>query len=68
MNKKTFDLELCDLEPLMTPKTKIVTFTHCSNVLGWIVDAKKITEFVHARGAKSCIDGVAFAPHNAVDV
>jgi selenocysteine lyase/cysteine desulfurase len=29
---------------------------------------EEITRFVHGRGAKVCVDGVAYAPHRLVDV
>ena len=61
-------LELAALERLMTARTRLVCFTHCTNVLGSIHPAAEITRFVHERGAQVCIDGVAFAPHRRVDV
>jgi len=68
MNKETYELELDELDKLMTDKTKLVTFTHVSNLLGTINDVKEITRFVHDRGALVCVDAVAYAPHRAVDV
>lgn len=68
MNRETYELELEDLDSLMTEKTKLVAVTHVSNLLGTINPVKEITEFVHARGAKVCVDAVAYAPHRAVDV
>ncbi len=68
MNKDNYELELSDLEPLMTERTKLVAVTHVSNLLGTINDVKAIAEFVHDRGAMICVDGVAFAPHRTVDV
>jgi cysteine desulfurase family protein (TIGR01976 family) len=57
-----------DLDALLTPRTKLVCFTHCSNVVGTIHDVPAIVRRIHARGALACIDGVAFAPHRLVDV
>lgn len=68
MNKETYELELDALDNLMTDKTKMVAFTHVSNLLGTINDVKEITQFVHDRGAMVCVDAVAYAPHRAVDV
>ena len=68
INQLTFELELNELDKLMTDKTKLVCCTHVSNVLGTINPIKDITRFVHERGAKICVDGVAYAPHRAVDV
>ena len=61
-------LDLDDLAGLMTPRTKFVAVTHASNIFGAIQPVADIARLVHARGAKLCVDGVAFAPHRAVDV
>lgn len=68
MNGDTDDLELEDLEPLLNERTKLVCFTHCSNIVGLIHDAKTIVKRIHEAGALACIDGVAYAPHRRVDV
>lgn len=57
-----------DLDALLTPRTRLVCFTHCSNVVGTIHDAAAIIRRVHAAGAFACVDGVAYAPHRLVDV
>lgn len=65
------DLKLTpdNLRPLMSDKTKLVTCTHTSNILGTIHDIKAIADEVHKTpGAMLCVDGVAFAPHREVDV
>lgn len=56
------------LEPLLNDRTRLVCFTHCSNVVGSIHDVKDITRRVHAAGARVCVDGVAYAPHRPLDV
>ncbi|NER82528.1 MAG: aminotransferase class V-fold PLP-dependent enzyme, partial [Leptolyngbya sp. SIO1D8] len=68
VNPDTFDLELSDLEPLLTPQTRLVAVTHTSNVLGSISPIRQIADRVHAHGALICVDGVAYAPHRQVDV
>ncbi|MBN1340935.1 MAG: aminotransferase class V-fold PLP-dependent enzyme [Bacteroidales bacterium] len=68
INRDDLRLHTDDLERLMTGKTRLVAFTHVSNILGTIHPVKEITAFVHERGALVCIDGVAFAPHRQVDV
>jgi len=68
MNRDSDDLELEDLEALLTDKTKLVCFTHCSNIVGLIHDVKSIVARTHAAGALACVDGVAYAPHGRVDV
>ena len=64
----TLELDLADLEPLMSQRTKLVALTHASNVLGTINPIKEIAAFVHDRNAMICVDGVAYAPHRLVDV
>lgn len=68
MNMETYELEMDALDAIMTDKTKLVAVTHVSNLLGTINDVKSIAKFVHDRGALICVDGVAYAPHRAVDV
>lgn len=68
VNPETLNLYLDDLNKLMTDKTRLVAFTHASNILGTINPVKEITKFVHDRKAMVCVDGVAYAPHRLVDV
>ncbi len=68
LNPETQTLDLDDLGRVMSKRTKLVAFTHASNIFGAIHPVAEITRFVHDRGAKVCVDGVAYAPHRAVDV
>ena len=68
INQDTWDLELEDLKKLISDKTKLVAFTHASNILGKINPVKEITKFVHNHGAMVCVDAVAYAPHRQIDV
>jgi cysteine desulfurase family protein (TIGR01976 family) len=68
LNHDTLSLELDDLAPLMTDRTKLVAVTHVSNILGQVNPVADIAKFVHDRGARICVDAVAYAPHRAVDV
>ncbi|HWN67906.1 MAG TPA: cysteine desulfurase-like protein [Haliangium sp.] len=65
---ETMRLELEDLEALLDERTRLVCFTHVSNVVGAIHDVASVTRRAHAAGAMVCVDGVAFAPHRRVDV
>jgi len=65
---ETAALHAEDLEPLLGPRTRLVAFTHCANVVGSLHDAAAIVRRIHAAGALACVDGVAFAPHRLVDV
>lgn len=68
VNPDSWDLELDDLKKLLTDKTKLVAFTHTSNILGKINPVKQITRLVHEHGAMVCVDAVAYAPHRQIDV
>ncbi len=58
-----------DLKELLTEKTKLVTCTHASNILGTIHDIRAIADAVHTvPDALICVDAVAYAPHRQVDV
>lgn len=57
------------LQNLLTPKTRLVACTHCSNILGTIHDIKAIADVVHTvPGAMIAVDGTAYMPHRRVDV
>jgi cysteine desulfurase family protein (TIGR01976 family) len=68
INPDTLKLHLEDLELLLNERTRLVAFTHASNILGTINPVKDITKLVHSYGAKVCVDGVAYAPHRLIDV
>ncbi len=64
----SLELHVDDLLVLMTNKTRLVCFTHVSNILGTINPIKQWTQLVHEHGAQVCVDGVAYAPHRLIDV
>ena len=49
-------------------KTKIVSLTHVSNVLGTINPIKDITKIAHDNGAIMVVDGAQSVPHMPIDV
>lgn len=61
-------LDPVDLENMLDDDTKLVVFPHCSNVVAAINDVAKITAIAHQAGAKTCVDGVSYAPHGFPDV
>jgi cysteine desulfurase family protein (TIGR01976 family) len=63
-----FSLSLDRLSELLSSRTRLVAFPHVSNVLGRIEDAAAITKRAHEAGARVVVDGVAYAPHRAIDV
>jgi selenocysteine lyase/cysteine desulfurase len=60
--------DLADLGELLTGRTRLVAVTHASNIFGSINPVREIADMVHGVGAQLCVDGVAYAPHRAVDV
>jgi cysteine desulfurase family protein (TIGR01976 family) len=60
--------DLAQLSSLMSKRTRLVCVTHVSNILGSINPIAQIAALVHAGGARLCVDGVAYAPHRAIDV
>ena len=57
-----------ELRDLVTERTRIVAVHHVSNITGEIEDLEEIVAIAHARGAHVVADGVAFAPHRAMEV
>jgi len=66
--KENGELDLSNLEKLITENTKIVSITHCSNVLGTINPAKEIIDAAHEKNALAIIDAAQSVPHMKVDV
>jgi selenocysteine lyase/cysteine desulfurase len=61
-------LDVGDLESLLGPRTRLVAFTQCSNVVGSIHPVEDIVDLVHRAGAVAVVDGVSFCPHGLPDV
>ena len=53
---------------LLSPRTKLVSVAHVSNVLGIINPVQEIIRLAHAQGVPVCIDGAQSAPHLPVNV
>ena len=68
INPETAELERHGLEALLGPRTKLVAFTHCSNLVGSINAVREFADLAHRAGAWVFVDGVAFAPHGLPDV
>lgn len=68
VNAQSMDLELADLDALLSDKTRYLAMTHASNILGSVNPVAEVARRVHAVGGKVCVDAVAYAPHRLVDV
>lgn len=62
------ELMLDEYEKLFTSKTKLVSLTQVSNVLGTVNPVKQMTATAHAHGVPVVIDGAQSAPHFKVDM
>ena len=62
------ELLLDEYEKLFNERTRIVSVTHVSNVLGTVNPVRRMIEMAHARGVPVLVDGAQSAPHMAVDV
>lgn len=56
------------IDSLVTEKTKLVAFTHVSNVLGTITDTQRFVDAAHRVGALTVLDGCQSVPHLPIDV
>ena len=59
---------LDQLKAALSPRTRIVAFSHVSNVLGYVNPAKEMCALARQSGARVVIDGAQGAPHAKVDV
>jgi cysteine desulfurase family protein (TIGR01976 family) len=62
------NLHLEDLQPLLSPATRLVACTVASNALGSVVDVAAVSKLAHAAGAEVFLDCVHYGPHGLIDV
>lgn len=68
INRDTGMLEPVELDKLLSDKTRLVAFPHCSNIVAHVNPVAEICERVRAVDAISVVDGVSFAGHGLPDV
>lgn len=68
LNRDTRGLEIEDLKDLLSERTRLVCFTHASNILGEVLPVREIASLVHDHGGRVVVDGVAYAPHRPLQV
>jgi cysteine desulfurase/selenocysteine lyase len=61
-------LNLAALDRLLTPRTRVVAFTHVSNVLGTITPVVDIVRRARSVNAITVVDGAQAVPHMRVDM
>lgn len=62
------ELQIEEYEKLFTDRTKLVSVTQVSNVLGTINPVKEMIRIAHEHGVPVVVDGAQSVPHFAVDV
>lgn len=61
-------LDLEDFRKKLTDRTKFVSITHASNVLGVINPIQELAQLAHEKGAIVVVDGAQSVPHMKIDV
>lgn len=61
-------LDMDAYRSLLSPRTKVVSITHVSNVLGTVNPVREIIRLAHEAGAVALIDGAQAVAHIPVDV
>lgn len=57
------ELDPADLAHLVGPRTRLIAFSLCSNLVGTLAPLGEITAIARSQGALTVGDGVSFAPH-----
>ncbi|MGH1342746.1 MAG: aminotransferase class V-fold PLP-dependent enzyme [Nannocystales bacterium] len=70
LRPETASLHVDDLAEMLGPKTRLVTFTQCANVVGELIDVPRIVDVIRNNRKDTIViaDGVAYAPHRQMDV
>ena len=66
--KDNYSLDLEAFEQLFNERTRLVSVTHVSNVLGTVNPISQIIELAHRNGVPVMVDGAQSAPHQRIDV
>lgn len=68
VDPESAELDVANLDHLLNERTRVVAFTHCSNIVGSVHPVREWTDRVHAAGALAIVDGVSYAGHGLPDV
>lgn len=61
-------LDPAQLDRLLGSRTRLLCFSHCSNIVAHINPVSEICTRARAAGAWALVDGVSYAPHGLPDV
>ena len=62
------EIDVNEFKKHITSKTKIIAFTHISNVTGTVMPVKQIIDLAKSKNIPVLIDGTQGAPHSALDM
>ncbi|EFN57615.1 hypothetical protein CHLNCDRAFT_34562 [Chlorella variabilis] len=62
------EVDLEKLAALITPRTRLVSLVHVSNMLGCVLPTQRVAEMAHGVGAKLLLDCCQSVPNMPVDV
>ncbi len=68
IDPETGQLNPADLDDLLSSKTRLMAFPHCSNIIGHTNPVADIVAKVKAEGVCVVVDGVSHAPHGLPDI
>jgi selenocysteine lyase/cysteine desulfurase len=68
VDPQTAELNSADLDHLLNEKTRVVAFTHCSNIVGSMNPVREWTDKIHTVGAMAIVDGVSYAGHGLPNI
>jgi len=68
VDPESAELDPAGLDNLLNKRTRVVAFTHCSNIVGSVHPVREWTDRIHAAGALAIVDGVSYTGHGLPDV
>ena len=68
VQEDTGQLLIDDLKELLDESVCLLTFPHCSNIIGEINPVREICSLAKKFGVLTCVDGVSFVPHSFPDI
>ncbi len=66
--RSDYNLDVEQFERMLSARTKLVSFTAVSNVLGTINPVKQLVQLAHRVGATVVVDAAQATPHGAINV
>ncbi|MEM9602575.1 MAG: aminotransferase class V-fold PLP-dependent enzyme [Pseudomonadota bacterium] len=68
VDAQTGELDPAELDDLMTERTRLLCFPHCSNIVAHVNPVAAICARARAAGVATVVDGVSYAGHGLPDV